>query len=152
MVGGFMEGILILLQKQMIWVLNDINICEEWVKQGTNFTKSVSLLTILHIAVVFTHSSWSSHGPRNYFYILHTLIESEMFLSLVKLNHLLLKRWLKILKKQKELTNEELRTILAPIVIFQKVETKKEKKRFFIASKVITNEEVISTLKESEKK
>jgi len=66
-----MEGILILLQKQMIWVLNDINICEEWVKQGTNFTKSVSLLTILHIAVVFTHSARSSHGPRNYFYILH---------------------------------------------------------------------------------
>ena len=31
--------------------------CEEWVKQGTNFTKSVSLLTILHIAVVFTHSA-----------------------------------------------------------------------------------------------
>jgi hypothetical protein len=49
-------------------------------------------------------------------------------------------------KKKKELTNEELKKILAPTIIIQKVETKKKKKKFGIANKVITNKKIISTL------
>ena len=49
-------------------------------------------------------------------------------------------------KKGKELTNEELKKVLTPTVVFQKIETKKGKKRVQISNKVVTSEAVISDL------
>jgi hypothetical protein len=70
-------------------------------------------------------------------------------LQAIKSNHLyqnVIKNIRKETKRQKELINEELRTIFAPTVIFQKVETKKESKRFSITNKVITSKEIVATL------
>ena len=53
-------------------------------------------------------------------------------------------------KKGKELTNEELKKVLAPTVVFQKIEIKKGKKRVQISNKVVTSEAVISELQKKQ--